>query len=447
MIGVIGPSDSAELALSVARDEGLEDSVVARVYESVDEAPALALELDEICQVLLFTGRVPYALGRHANTLRASLQFVPHSGADLYRTLVQLLRDFKGELPRVSIDTIEPATVREAYEDLGLDPPHHVLPLEVEGDDGGIRSADDIIAFHLASYRSGEVDVCLTCVGSVYRELRSAGVPAWRITHTKSVVRGALRQAHLAARLAITETTQPAAVLIDVPGLRAGSADESSAYDTQRRRLRTRETILDFAERLQGRLADLDDETFIIYTNRGTIEGAVSRLMSGHGGPLELQRLPLGARAGVGLGSTVPAAEENARRALIMGQGNGDLHVAFADGEVFRASRDRPPTTYRLRETHEPTLRLARQLGLGPLALSRLTRALRQVDPSAVTASELARAYGIQARSARRLVTSLQRAGIATRLGRQGGPGAGRPQTVYRIDLSRLIPPDRSDAE
>ena len=447
MIGVIGPSDSAELALAVARDEGLEDSVVARAYESVDEALGLARELDEICQVLLFTGRVPYALARRANTLRASLQFVPHSGADLYRTLVQLLRDLKGDLPRVSLDTIGLSTVREAYEDLGLDPPVHVLALEVEGDEGGVRSADDIIAFHLARYRAGEVDVCLTCVESVYRELRLAGVPAWRIAHTKSVVREALRQAHLAARLAITETTQPAAVLIDVSGLRAGSTDEGSVYEMQRRRLRIRETILDFAERLQGRLADLDDETFIIYTNRGTIEGAVARLMAGHGGPLELQRLPSNARVGVGLGSTVLAAEENARRALVMGERNGDLHVAFADGQVFRASRDRPSATYKLRETHEPTLRLARQLGLGPLALTRLTHALRQVDPSAVTASELARAYGIQARSARRLVASLQRAGIATQLGRQGGPGAGRPQTVYRIDLSRLIPPEQSDAE
>ncbi|MEZ4595733.1 MAG: hypothetical protein R3C32_02210 [Chloroflexota bacterium] len=57
-----------------------------------------------------------------------------------------------------------------------------------------------------------------------------------------------------------------------------------------------------------------------------------------------------------------------------------------------------------------------------------------------MTAAELARAYGIEARSARRLTTSLQRAGIATATGRQGGGGAGRPQTVYRIDVGRLIP-------
>lgn len=440
MIGVIGPADSTQLALAVAAEEGLSGSVVARAYESVEEASALAEELDELCQVILFTGRVPYAFGRTVN-LRAALQFVPHSGTDLYRTLVQLLRARGGVLPRVSLDTIEPAVIREAFEDLGLEAPQEILVLEAGDADHALRSVDDIVAFHASRYRSGAVQVALTCLGSVYRELDAAGVPAMRITHTRSAMREALRQAHLAAQLAITETTQPAVVLIKAggPQERGGKV---STYEVQRRRLRAREGILDLAERLQGRLADVDDETFVILTSRGAIEDGLARLAAGHGGPLGMQRLPDDLQVAIGLGRTVPAAEENARRALVMGERHGDLHVAFADGEVIRAGREGLAATYSLRETNEATARVARQIGLGPLALARLIRALRQIDPSAVTAAELARAYGIEARSARRLITSLRRAGIASSLGRQGGPRAGRPQTIYRIDLSRLIPED-----
>jgi response regulator of citrate/malate metabolism len=123
-----------------------------------------------------------------------------------------------------------------------------------------------------------------------------------------------------------------------------------------------------------------------------------------------------------------------------MGNRDGDLHVAAADGTVTRVGRTGHAETLRLRETDVAMARLARQLGLGPLALTRLTRALRQVDASAVTAAELAQAYGIEARSARRLMTALQRAGIAMPQGRQGGARAGRPQTVYRIDVGRLVP-------
>ena len=159
----------------------------------------------------------------------------------------------------------------------------------------------------------------------------------------------------------------------------------------------------------------------------------------GHGGPLDPERLP-GVEIGIGIGATVPGAEENARRALLMGERDGELHIAASDGAVTRLGRTGPAETLRLRETDEAMMQLGRQLGLGPLALTRLTRAVRRVDASAVTAAELAQAYGIEARSARRLMTALQRAGIASPQGRQGGPRAGRPQTVYRIDVGRLVP-------
>jgi len=176
MIGVIGPADSTALALSVAAEVGLADVVVGRSYASVETSLGLARELDRVCQVLLFTGRVPYALARASDSLGATLRYVPHSGADLYRTLVHLLRAYRGELPRVSLDTIQPALVREAYEDLGLEPPRHILPLEVDGDPDRVRAAADIVAFHLARFQAGDVDVCVTCLGEVDRELRAAGV-------------------------------------------------------------------------------------------------------------------------------------------------------------------------------------------------------------------------------------------------------------------------------
>lgn len=443
MIGVIGPLDSVALTLSVADELGIADQVVGRPYRAIADALDVALELDPVCQVLLFTGRVPYAIGRSSGVLRATLRFVPHGGADLYRALVHLLRTHHGELPRISLDTIESAIVTEAYADLGLEPPSHVLELEEAGQPVGLRPADDIVAYHLDATRRGDVDVCVTCLGEVDRSLRAAGVQTFRISHTRSALREALEQASLAARLAITEVSQPAAVLVRASMLArttSGGSTGGTSYDVQRRRLRIREVILDLAERVQGRLVDLDETTFVIYTNRGTIDGAISRLLEGHGSPFDPTVLPAGIHVGVGLGATVSAAEEHARRALAMGERDGVLHVVHPDGAVVRASDQGPASTLRLREMHAPTLEVARELGLGPLALARLTQALRQVDTSAVTAAELARAYGIEPRSARRMMTALQRAGIATALGRQGGPGAGRPQTVYRIDVARLVP-------
>ncbi len=447
MIGVIGPTDSVALTLSVAEELGVADQVLGRPYANIDEALDLARGLDLVCRVLLFTGRVPYAVGRSSDRLEARLQYVPHSGADLFRALAHLLRDHQGTLPRISLDTVEESIVREAYADMGLEPPRHVLSLETEEDPERIRSASDIVGFHLGLARAGEVDVCVTCVGEVDRALRAAGVPTLRISHTRVAIREALHQALLAARLSITESSQPAVVLVHAPSLRDGVATNvgPGAYDLQRQRLRMRQATLDLAERLQGRLAEVDEATIIVYTNRGAVEGVVARASAGASGPFDLAGPAGDLGVGAGLGATVAAAEEHARQALILGERDGGIHLVYQDGGVVRIPQTGPSSTFQLRATDAGALRVARELGIGPLALASLTQALRKVDASAVTAAELARAYGIEARSARRLMTSLQRAGIATATGRQGGVGAGRPQTVYRIDVGRLVPPKEDD--
>jgi hypothetical protein len=320
-----------------------------------------------------------------------------------------------------------------------------VLPLDT-GADGAIRPVADIAAFHLARYRAGDVDVCVTCLGAVYEELAAAGVPAMRIAHTRTVLRDALRQAHLAARLAITEAMQPAAVIVRSADPDAGRGAAPASYEGQRRRLEVRMAVVDLAEGLSGRIAELDAETLIVYASRTSVEAALSRLTVDRSGPLGTLHRMSDLTMGIGIGSTVRAAEENARRALVMGERYGELHIGFPDGEVQLASQEEVSASYRLRETRGPTLRVAERLGLGPLAFARLVRALGQVDVASLTATDLARAYGIEPRSARRLMTSLQRAGIATRMGVQGGPGAGRPQTVYRIDVAKLIPADEPEA-
>jgi hypothetical protein len=435
VIGVIGPSDSVARAEIVAVEEGIREAVIPRAYATIAEAPTLARELDPLCQVIVFTGRYPHALTVADGTYQSALQFIPHSGADLYATIVRVLKGGDCRWPRTSVDTIDTESLHEAFDDVGLEAPRHVIAPGVDGAEFGARTASDLVAFHRERYDAGEVDLCLTCVGSVFDALQEIGTPTLRIPHTASVVREALRKARLTEQLAITEATQPAAVLVSMSGILAG--DDHRPYESQRRRLRAREAVIDIAERLHGRLADFDAETSMIYASRGMVELAIARISDGHDGPFSLRRLPPEARIGIGLGRTVADAEEHARQALAIGRRDGALHVGFPDGDVLRIAAS-GPATYRLRETHPGALRVAERLGIGPLALSRLTSALKSLDPSAVTASELARAYGIETRSARRLITSLQKAGIASRLGQQAGAGAGRPQTIYRIDIDKL---------
>lgn len=436
MIGVIGPRDSVALAMDVAAELGLQGSVIARAYDVADEAPALARELDPACNVLLFTGRVPYTLARQAGGLRAVLDFVPHGGIDLYRAFVIILRDHGGRLPPFSLDTIDQATVEETCRDLGLVPPRHVISLDAEPGAPGIRSTADITTFHLEHYQNGDVEICVTCLGSVAAELHGRGIPVVRVAHTRTALRDALTRAELTDRLTRSEANQIAVAVLDVSALRARAAT-STPYDARRLDLQIRQDVLDFAERLQGTVTDGADGTFVIHATRAAIERGLARAPAGR--PMAMAGLPIrdGIRVGFGAGETAASAEENARRALALSQHPSETYFVLADGRVFRLGA--PEAVLRLRETDELTLARARELGLGPLTLSRLVVALRQLDPSAVTARDLARVYGVAPRSALRLLARLQASGLARPLGRQVAPRAGRPQTVYRVDVDRLL--------
>jgi DNA-binding transcriptional ArsR family regulator len=437
VIGIIGPEDSVSRATWVAGDLGLADAILTRTYASWDDVPAIAAELDAACGVLLFTGRVPFTIARSNPDLHATLEFIPHDGADLYRALVVVLRERGGRLPTVSLDTIERSAVDETYRDLDIDPPAAVLSLDGPGLSQGQWHAADVTAFHVERYRRGEVELCLTCMGSVRSDLLRLGIPVVRIEHTRAALREALRRASLTDRLAQTEARQIAVALVE-PQPDRRRVTSSSPYEAQRIELRRRQRVVDLAERLHGTLTDGAGGSFLIHTTRGAVEDEFARTHAEHAVGADAADALL---IGFGVGATVASAEENARQAVAVGRHSREIQVVLDDGTILPLGATRAPPRYRLRETNPRLLAHARSLGLGSFTLARLVTALATIDHAAVSARDLAKAYGVTPRSALRLLAALERAGLAAPLGTRVAPRAGRPQTVYRVDLGRLLPP------
>jgi len=415
VIGVIGSADSVGLTLMVAREIGLSDQVIGRSYQFVNQVPAIAQDLDRVCRALLFTGRVPFSLAvGDTQVLSARLDFVPHTAIDLYRTVAVVLMEHGGRMPEVSIDTIDEELVAEVFHDLRLPPRFRVLSLD--SGKGALRSGAEIAEFHLEALRTGQARISLTCLGAVNETLAAAGVSVTRIEHTRSTLRQALTAAASAARMAEIEASQAAvAVLRPLNGQRCRAAPPH---------------IRTYAERLGG-VARADSEAdWTVHTTFGAVQSTVLA-----GAP----QVPLGWAVGFGVGASVSQAEANAHRALALGQGTEAPCTVLADGSVL-GSEARGVAGYRLRETDVRLLAHARDIGLRSLTLARLASALRKLDASSVTARDLAGAYGIEVRSARRMLRSLQEAGIAAARGVEGPPRAGRPQTVYSIDVDQLVP-------
>lgn len=430
MIGVVGSEDSVDLVMRVAEHMDLVEGLITRSYQHPEEAPAFAAEIDPACNVIMFTGRVPYALAHAHSRLTAITDYIPHSGVDLFRTLVMMMRDFQASLPRASIDTIDAEVVRENFEEIGEAPPEHIFALDPVLAEGGAGAAT-IVDFHQRHFADGDVEVCITCLSLVRDSLEAAGVPVVRVTHTHSAVRDSLHRATLTSRIQRLEAAQVAvvAVVAGDPSSRADAAALRLAFD-------------DVMRVVGGRALSAGDASPTFESTRGRIERELDHRTGALAGALG-RLSALGAWVAVGYGHSSRAADEQARYAVTVASALGDHHVVMPDGSTRRLV-DGARTPMRVRDTDPSLQATARLGGIGPMTLARLQVALAAVGRRDVTAKDLSRAYGVEPRSARRLLNAMSKAGLAEPLGAQSPPKAGRPQLIYKIDLDALLRADPS---
>jgi hypothetical protein len=428
MIGIVGPEDAATSLVEVASEIGHERLVVQRQYQSVTDAVAVARQLDPVCEVILFAGRVPHRLATDAGGFRAKLQYVPDGAIDLYRAIALVALERDQSLERISIDTASTDVVDEVFGDLGLTTPRHLLPLEeIAGDWSTI--SEQMVEFHRSRFRAGEVTLCMTWLGQVVHELARDGVPARRITHTRAAHRQALLRAELTMSASRSAASQVAAALVR-PAPPSAEAAVMSAEGAQ-------ELLRRFAERLQGHLStDEQLGAFVVYTTRGVLESEISRLQAGLAEPLAPDQ-DHGWTVGFGVGSSAREAATLAGQAAQAGSRGQATCVMYADGTARSVDQTGQRTPVQLRTVEDNDAHAG--LPLRPYALKRLIDAIRQIDPAGFTAKQLGGAYGVQERSARRILGSLEEAGLAVRVGLETSPGAGRPKTLYNVDFERLI--------
>jgi hypothetical protein len=407
--------------LSVAERIGHHKRLVPRSYVSPLEAADLATEIDGVCDVILFTGRVPYQIALAQASLTATAQYIPHAALDLYRCLVILALQHGGTLPRISLDTIDRGIVEETFREIGATPPDHLYPLDdLVSRQPGLTAT--MVDFHRSRYRKGEVDVCVTCMSTVRDQLTAEGIPVLRVQTTDSSVRDSLTKAAMASQLQRSESAQVA--VLGVTGGAAGAPANRAIVELES----------ELAHFVAGRLATNESGTVIV-TTRGALERA---LRNAQLAKVWASLAAIPAWLGVGFGNSLPQAEQNSSYARTVAVATQSHHEVFPDGSTRRLT-DSTQARLHMRNTNARMHAINQTGGIGPMTMSRLQAALTRLGRDDVTARELAEEYGVEPRSARRLLAALHRVGVAAPLGAHAAPRAGRPQVVYKIDLQSLL--------
>lgn len=427
MIGVIGPKDSVAQVLHVAAAHDLGSQLISRVYEHAEEAIRLCRELTPLCHVILFTGRLPFQLVEKSDPGGLETSFVPYSGAELFKAVARTAIDSQ-DLSIASVDTIDPTTVFACFHELGLAAPASIA-LDDERD--WDATVNDFVEFHEAALRANPRSLALTCLSEVHSALVSMGHRAVRVEHSSTGIHEALRAAVLKERLVQGLARQLAVGIVKI----IDDAARESTYERHAKRLRVEQSLLALTHRRGGRLTNADGDTFIVTTDRGGVEDALVRSAAGHTSLLEPQIEGVLLLIGFGVGDSFAEAEANARQALRLAEGSRSATVIYPGGDVRTAGQG--SDAFKQHETQALT-RLSAQLDIGQLSVQRLLGALRRVDTTSFSPQQLAEAYGVQPRSIRRILGRIVDAGYGSEVGTRSHVGAGRPQTLYRVDMQQL---------
>ncbi|REF35126.1 HTH domain-containing protein [Thermasporomyces composti] len=401
--GVVGPAD-----------------LVPRVANAVDRTPALRARrlpyrqeqetvrllekhADEV-DAWLFTGVVPHAIAVAAKAVTLPAEHVSYSGLTLLAALFRLSRSGR-DLSRISIDTLDPAEVSETLSEAGLPPDTAVTMVY----DLPVRSRD-VVAFHCEARAKYDTTVAITCLRSAYDVLRKE-MPVVRLAPSPRDIRNAIDALALRTRNRHHSDAQVALGFVELE-----RADPLLQRDLGQ---------------LGGTVVQLDEQRYLLVTTRGPLERVTADFQ---GAPFlePIAKRHKVVRIGLGIGRSAGEAAAHASRALTRARAQGDVAAVLGgphDSDIVLtkgAVQGAVPTDLG---------RLAQRLGMSRATLQSLRQFLEGRENRLVTAAELAQAFGIQERSARRLLKRLERAGAAVAVGTLSEGQMGRPPVIYRVDV------------
>ncbi|MHB8926422.1 MAG: hypothetical protein ACYC9Q_01995 [Bacillota bacterium] len=436
-VAVIGPADLTADVVDAGRGfSGLE--VWALPYERVDQAAELYAKAcggggAEMApaDAALFTGPIGYRRGTRGEPVAAvPTAYVPYSPLWLYAPLFAVAD--RGPLRRVSLDSLDRGVLEATYRELEL-PLEAVEVYEPPADD---PSADEVAAFHRRAMEEGRSTHALTCVLSVYRRLRAAGVQCSWLVPSRVALEEALEKLLYVVEGVRARGAQIVVGLVRLRGNGNGNGgghapDDGSPFKAARLRLKAHELLLSQVEEFDGHLVDSGSGDFQFFTTRAQFEKTTG--LYSHWPLVEkLVRAGLEMSAGVGLGATAGEAGVNARAALDEAlRGGGSACFVILEGKRLIGPLGPGALAYRVRNTDRVLLEMAGELGTAVASLQRALSALGGMTGE-FTARDLALRLRVGLRTAHRVVRKLREAGYVVEVGQESAGTRGRPRRVFR---------------
>jgi hypothetical protein len=427
-VGVVGPQDAVrriiDSAATVAGHDVPAISILGTSYNRQSQIASKVRAIDSEVDAVLFAGPLPHDVAAAAGALSRPATHVELSGSALYGALIRALREGI-DVERVSIDSLSAEAVAEAYDECGLNR-RRVRTSPYDGPD----SAAGFVEFHAELHARGLTAGALTTVARVQTELAKQGIPVVLIRATSSALRTSVRAAAFLGAGTRLESSVVVVGIVELPDLTKGSSVDSRVrppWAAQELRLEALRALRPEADAAAISVLPRDDRSLVVLATLASLTSATDNFTKAPFAAAVHGATGIEPVIGFGMGTDAVEAERQA-----------DNAVAEA-----RSRRPGERTSVRILDGSLLTLR-QNDAGRAPeLATSKLLETFRELDlgvrgsdgaVTVVDAETAAEVLGVSARTARRLLQDLARAGFAWPVPPAGGGVTpGRPRQTYRL--------------
>lgn len=428
--GIVGPKDTVQLILDIAKEFNDKLTPVPYVYQSTKEVTNIMKYNQHMVDLWIFAGPALYPFAQLSGSDQLCF-FLKLDGSSLAQVLLKIGYKEGKSLNRLSIDMLTEKEVNEIYIDLNL-PYEEIYVHEYNHE----TPLNDLLTFHQSLYEKGKIDICLTCLYFIYEQLQSQGIPAYRITPTRSNIRETLKTAIQQWETIQFKQSQIAVMLIKVNKMESLTDHHTVSYDLHRLNLELQAAILNFSESISGSFVTLGLGTYIIFSTRGSLQE------TGQQSTELIEKLALitdlPANIGIGYGETSLAAEKNARLALHHAENHGERSAFLVDsnGTIEGPLNDKTNITFGYRIENSDISEKLKKAGVTITTFNKILSIQKKQGNQAVTANSIAEWLKMTQRNARRILNSLVEHDLAEVIGEEA-PAKGRPRKIYRVGIKQ----------
>lgn len=431
-LGIVGPKDSVNLISNIA--EEFSDRLIKKpfIYIELEEAIDIVNEGKDQVDVWFFSGQAPFAIAE--KYLKNQNGFYPPlNGSSLTKVLLDIAYKDKKELSKLSFDTIPSKEVFETFTELELNTEQLKLyPYR------GYKPTDELVDFHYQLYKSGKVEHCITCIHSVYENLKSLGVSTYRIKPTKMVIRDTISIACQRSEMLHFKNSQISVLILQIYEMNKLIGENIASFDSHRLNLKLQEVMIEFTEKISGSFIQLGNGKFVIFSTRGALENH-----NNHDLFVLLEKVTiitnLTANIGIGYGSTVFGAEQNAYLALNYAKNYGENTTMLADesGVIEGPLQAENSLSFRYRSDDTVIINKLKRSGVNISTFNKIISIQDKLGQGPISAYELAKWLDMTQRNARRILSDLEKQNLAEIVGEEAPVTRGRPRKVYRVGMTK----------